>query len=409
MPEYVSPGAAASDAISGFLAEQEARKRQAMLDQITQQKAADTHNEAMAALQEKKTEALAKIEDKEKANTIADVHGMVMGDIPDPDLIARARKYHIPLKTVTSPADVPATPPPAPGIIQSMGGPTPAVPPPSPLPIRFGGTPVEQGVAKQKSEQDAYIASLPEGPLKEAALYKAKTGENAPAAALKPAGVVNDAPVMTREQALAAGRVPSNAKIIEPLQPKDTSAADARKDTHRDQVYNTAVTEIAKSAKPYEDQLMALDNLGVSLSTDSQKADALIAPELLKATIAGGGVRITQPEINSVLSGSRSTWDSLQLKLNKIAGGDQSMVLLPEEKKAIRELAKKLRTKAHDQVVKITRARHKLDDLDDPRDIQKAATSLQDELNAPSPEDTAATKPVSTETADELYKRLFKK
>jgi hypothetical protein len=164
---YIDPGAAFSGGMESFLADRAAAARQQRLDAQAAIAANDHHLEAEAALAEKKSEALAKLEDKERASVEKEVTGMVPGDIPDAGLVARARKYHIPLRTgVNIKADqeagttiggMPTQ------VIQSLGGETPAPPPMTPAPIRFSGSPAQAEKQRVEDEQAKYIASLPKG------------------------------------------------------------------------------------------------------------------------------------------------------------------------------------------------------------------------------------------------------
>lgn len=193
MPSYYNaPGAAATDAISGFLLQREAAKRQAMLDSLATRRAADEHEEALAALAEKRAESLARVEEKERGRVISQIGDMVIGDIPDPDLIARAKKYHVPLRT-SAPVDpgprlpAPEMPVPPPGVDAAPAPPlaTPVLPPAEPMAVRFGGNPAQIKVAEQKAAQQKVIGSIPTTRAARLALEAEAAGLNPPAEMFK--------------------------------------------------------------------------------------------------------------------------------------------------------------------------------------------------------------------------------
>jgi hypothetical protein len=72
--------------------------------------------------------------------------------------------------------------------------------------------------------------------------------------------------------------------------------------------------------KPLETSLEAFSTLRSSLDQGTAAADSVVAPALLKALVAGGGVRITQAEISQFVHG-RSTLGDMQATLQKMTSG----------------------------------------------------------------------------------------
>lgn len=198
MPEYGSVGGAFTNSLLSAGLQREALKRQAMLDAIKVREAADTHDEAMQALEEKRTAAKQKVSDKKESQTLRRVAGLAVGDIPEYGLIEDAKAIGIPLRLVSSPgvgSALPAVEMPAPpqtgripeAPVESTPMPTgrTALPTAEPMPARFAGIPSQALVEKQNQAQLDYINSLPEGPAKTAATYELRTGKPIPAGALK--------------------------------------------------------------------------------------------------------------------------------------------------------------------------------------------------------------------------------
>ncbi len=136
----------------------------------------------------------------------------------------------------------------------------------------------------------------------------------------------------------------------------------------------------------------ALDNLDEALKSNSAAADGLIVPMLMKGTIAGGGVRITQPEIDAVLK-SRGVFDSMQLTMNKwfsqapdAQGNRPPLVLTADQKAAIADLSAKLRARAMARHQQLNEARKSIDAADTVDAVNKARTSYEeDRYTAPPP------------------------
>lgn len=386
--EYTSPGGAFSNGIEDYLLKQALMKRQAMLDSLAQRKQDLAENQNDQAMQERqemgaarRAEMVDKATERDKADLGKFVDRMQLGDQPPPERLAQDKRLGTGFFTAPE-AEVPGPSQTGAPVMQQSG---PAV---------YFGNRTDREKATAKKERAAYIESLPEGPLKEAARYEDATGKNVPAIGLKGSGgdaepIYRQSPTSGKVEQLVGenqwapvtGNAPKGHWMTEPA-PKDTSAAEARAATHRDDVHKTAITELDKWAKPIEDQISSINTLGTSLAQkNNPKADALIAIELLKSTVAGNGVRLTQPEITQVMGGSRSRWDALELKLNAWSGDPtKPLVLTDTEKDEMRSMAKALRTKVNAQHQKITKARHEMDDAKDSKSLNKIRTKLQEDL-----------------------------
>ena len=87
--------------------------------------------------------------------------------------------------------------------------------------------------------------------------------------------------------------------------------------------YKTENKEFDTARKPIETQLDSFSTLRSALDqagNDNAVASSVVAPALLKALVAGGGVRITQAEIQQFI-GARSTLGDVQAMLNKWKNG----------------------------------------------------------------------------------------
>jgi len=99
--------------------------------------------------------------------------------------------------------------------------------------------------------------------------------------------------------------------------------------------YKVQNKEFDNIRKPLETQITSIGNLQDLLNDNSAQADALIAPALLKALVAGGGVRVTQAEISLVLHG-RATAEDIKAAAAKVASGKS---VTDEQRAQIRAIA----------------------------------------------------------------------
>ena len=179
MPDfYNAPGAAASNAIQQFMLQQKMQQHQDLMDRLKIQEEADYHQQAVAALEEKKAEGLAKLKEMDYNNTAKAVGSLSKGDHPDPRLVEKAKEHSIPLPMGV--ANPPAQP--VPGIIQHLGGPTPT---PGAIPgemAYMGGTKerkIEAKAAADKAALDEKLKQAKELTEERAAAAKAAAEERA--------------------------------------------------------------------------------------------------------------------------------------------------------------------------------------------------------------------------------------
>jgi hypothetical protein len=229
MPDtFTSPGAAFGQGLEDYMVQQAALKHQALMDQLAVQQAKDTHETAQEVRATRQAESLLKRQKDEEAQADKYAADYMPGDIvsADPDRLRLLKKYH-PDLLKTQPAQPAMTA----GVPTQFAEPpspaaTPEVPttPAQPTAIRFTGTPKQREADTQKQQQEAFIQGLPAGDPRRQELQQALEAERLglkvpPGFFAKPAS--GDVPTMTREQALAAGHVPKDTKVMEPLPPVD--------------------------------------------------------------------------------------------------------------------------------------------------------------------------------------------
>ncbi len=401
---YESPGGAFSGAFEQQLTNDAAQKRQAMLDAVTvrkEQMAEQAMHEEMKqakdALDEKRREADLKNQEKEGDQFDKRVGTMMRGDIPDASLVALDKKhgrgYFAPLEP---------------------GGP----------PVFVGTLKEREQLKTEKKVQDIMGrmgTTVPGSPeyLKAVTEYEMTTGKSLPAGAFKAPGgdtepIARTDPKRNIVQRLVNGQwtdvtgdVPKGTHFLQEPPPKDNSAAEARTSAHRDTVYHQAVTDLDKIAKPMEDHKDAINQLGTVLNAHTREADTLIAPLVLKATVSGtgSGFRMTRPELEKVVGGT-DKWSKLELALNAwSADPAKPLEITEQQRKELRDIAKAIRTKAVTGLRKIDDARHKLDDYDDPRAIQKEVSGLRSSIH----DDDTDTLNITQSDADTKAKALLDK
>ena len=87
---YVSPGGAFSEGLEGFMLEQKALEHQALMDKLS-----------IARDQREQLRVKLELEDSDRERVKGRIAAMQPGDIPDPDLQVKAKKYGLPLPTMT--------------------------------------------------------------------------------------------------------------------------------------------------------------------------------------------------------------------------------------------------------------------------------------------------------------------
>lgn len=390
--EYTSPGDAFSSSIAQTMLSRDQQARSAQefaLKQAAEARLARVQEaqiaEAQAALAEKRQEHQAAIDEKERNGTVKDVSAMVPGDIPDADLVSRAQKYHVPIRmTAMAPpqaenppaalaadpnAEAPVNQPAGTGVLKNA-------------PQAFAGT--RQDAEKKKLEdkvneiRDTLSGADPGSPEYKRAIldYQMVTGKSIPAGFAKETGgtgnVARVSPDKGKVEVMRAGQwVPATEADLGPgthwlnePAPKDTSAHDARRDAAVGHVYDTAMKELLEKEKPIAGHIDGINGLGTALAQRTPTADMLVAPLVLKATVAGqgSGFRMTRAEIEQIMKPG-TKWGELEVALKGWSQDETKALKLTEDQRTnMRNLAKAIRIKANAQMQIITKARHDLDD-----------------------------------------------
>lgn len=132
--------------------------------------------------------------------------------------------------------------------------------------------------------------------------------------------------------------------------------------------YKTENKEFDTIRKPLSTSLDAFSTLRNSLDQGTAAGDSVVAPALLKALVAGGGVRITQAEINNFTHG-RSSVEDLKGVLQKMTNGKS---ITPDQRQQVYALLGAVESKV----------RMKNDILNDAQDQLDAAQSVADQRSA---------------------------
>lgn len=200
---YVSPSAAFSGTLEDALIRRDAKRRQDMLDQhqikmdeanleFRKEDLAARREDRHAAEMDRHANIVEKAKDAEANQYAKQVAGKQPGDVFTPDMAKRA------IETGNSDDFAPQEPQrftdetgavtqgttPLAGVMQSE--PTAQDLVANKIPVRFMGSPAQRQADVKKRETETYIASLPDGPLKDAATFRLRTGGQEPAAILKP-------------------------------------------------------------------------------------------------------------------------------------------------------------------------------------------------------------------------------
>ncbi len=430
MADYLSPGDAASQSFDSYMMQRAALARQAVLDQIARQR-----EDRMAAAQaeelkqgqelrdRQKLELQWKMQDRERDQTTKDVQQLVPGDIPEPDLVARAKKHGIPLRIGVQPS----APESMPGLAAvSTGQEQTGVEPTRTGPPVFLGSRADLDAKAARERMLEIAAQMEEGsPERQALEYHANTitaenpkGTTPPAGMFKKAGAASDTvpilrtdPARQKVQRLVngvwadiEGDAPKGAHFLQEPQPKDNTAHDLREAQALQSVHDTAIKELDEWAKPILGQIDGVNALGTMINARTPQADTLIAPLVLKATVSGqgSGFRMTRAEIDNVLHG-RSRWESLQAALNQwSADPTKALQITDEQRSELQDLAKAIRLKAEKQRRKIVDTRHDIDNAKDTETINKLRTRLQDELSQQEDDTPTAPMPSAADMIKEI-------
>lgn len=198
---YVSPAAAFSGTIEDALLRREAKKRQDLLDQhqirldeanlkLRQDELDQRREDRKLAEQDKKEAQKDKIATAKQQRYEKIAGGMLPGDVVTPDIAQMAVETGNQGDVANPPqqftdeqgkvtegtpamAGVMAQPPTVPDLAANK------------IPLRFMGSPAQRQAEVKKKETEAYVNSLPAGPLKDAALFRLRTGGTEPANILK--------------------------------------------------------------------------------------------------------------------------------------------------------------------------------------------------------------------------------
>lgn len=185
--EYQSPGGAFTNAMDDFLMRQHMMARQAQQDALTQQREDRITAQQQEEMSMRREEQQARREDliqRHNERKTADIEkrmsNMVPGDIPDAEMLKHADELGIGGTAFPKPAaslpGVAAVP-----VGREQVGLTPLAEAPRPF---AGSAKQRQDVTDEKRQED-YINTLPEGPVRTAALYELKTKKTMPAVAAK--------------------------------------------------------------------------------------------------------------------------------------------------------------------------------------------------------------------------------
>lgn len=100
--DYINPGVAGAQQLDQYMAYQAAQKRQAMIDQITQQREQVAQANEQRQAQKDQTESDLRMkklqqdaDEKDRTDVEKRVNALLPGDVPDPGLVDLAKKHHL--------------------------------------------------------------------------------------------------------------------------------------------------------------------------------------------------------------------------------------------------------------------------------------------------------------------------
>jgi hypothetical protein len=135
--------------------------------------------------------------------------------------------------------------------------------------------------------------------------------------------------------------------------------------------YKTENKEFDTIRKPLSTSLDAFSTLRNSLDQGTAAGDSVVAPALLKALVAGGGVRITQAEINNFTHG-RSTVEDMKGYLQKLTNGKS---ITPEQRQQVYALLGAVESKVQQKNEALEAGQ---DALDGAGSVQEQRQAVQD-------------------------------
>lgn len=205
MSGFESPAAAFSNSLEGFLLQREQKRRQDLLDahqirmdeanlEFRKQEAKDRQLSRDAIEVDRKAKIAEDVKKADDARYAKQVAGKQIGDVFTPDMA------RLGIKTGNEDDFAPQQPQqfvdgagaktqgttPLAGVMQDQPATQDLVR--NNVPIRFVGSPAQREAATKTADQEKYIASLPAGPLKDAALFRLRTGGTEPVGVLKGQG-----------------------------------------------------------------------------------------------------------------------------------------------------------------------------------------------------------------------------
>jgi hypothetical protein len=142
--------------------------------------------------------------------------------------------------------------------------------------------------------------------------------------------------------------------------------------------YETQNKEFDTIRKPIATQLDSFSTLRSSLDQGTATGDSVVAPALLKALVAGGGVRITQAEISNFTHG-RSTVEDFKGILQKMSDGES---ITPEQRKQVYSLLGAVESKARQKSDILASGQEAIDNAASVAEQRQAVRDTRTKLDA---------------------------
>jgi hypothetical protein len=193
------------------------------------------------------------------------------------------------------------------------------------------------------------------------------------------------------EQARRDAEKERHDQRLEDLQTRreDILAQKQQQDMKLGDSYKVENKELDTVAKPLQTQLDSFSTLRAALDQGTAAGDSVVAPALLKALVAGGGVRITQAEINNFTHG-RSTVEDMRGILQKMSSGKS---ITPEQRAQVYSLLGAVEAKAQAKNQALQDAQDQLDSASDITTQRKAVSDLKKKLGTIDAGSTQTTQP----------------
>lgn len=172
----------------------------------------------------------------------------------------------------------------------------------------------------------------------------------------------------------------------------DVAAQKETKDKGLGDSYKTENKEFDTIRKPLGTSLDAFSTLRSSLDQGTASGDSVVAPALLKALVAGGGVRITQAEINNFTHG-RSSVEDFKGILQKMSNGKS---ITPEQRQQVYALLGAVESKVRAKNDILNDAQDQLDNASSVADQRAAVSNARRKLDGIDAGQTANPAPAPT-------------